>query len=184
MKTVSISGSLRENVGKKDARDLRNQGNVPCVVYGGAEQVHFFAAEKDLIQLFNKPEVCFVELNIGGKVIKAVPQDVQFHKVTDAMLHVDFFELREDRPIIMNIPVETTGNAIGVLKGGKLVKRKRRLRLRALPSNMPEVISIDITNLDVAGEIKSKDLLNDKYTILEDLTAAVVLVKATRNSQK
>lgn len=184
MKTVSISGSPRENVGKKDARDLRNQGNVPCVVYGGDEQIHFFASEKDLIELFNKPEVCFVELNIAGKVIKAVPQDAQFHKVTDTMLHVDFFELREDRPIVMAIPVQTTGSAVGVLKGGKLVKRKRRLRLRAVPANMPEVINIDITNLDVADEVKIRDLASDKYTLLEDPTAAVVLVKATRNTQK
>lgn len=183
MKTVSISGSLRENVGKKDARDLRNQGNVPCVVYGGAEQIHFYANAKDLEQLFNKPEVCFVDLKIGDKEIKAVPQEAQFHKVTDAMLHVDFLELRDDRPIVMAIPLVTSGSAVGVLKGGKLVKRMRRLRLRALPANMPETMNVDITNLDIANEVKVKDLCSDKYQILEDMTAAVVLVKATRNAQ-
>ena len=145
MKTVSISGSARQNVGKKDARDLRLQGRIPCVVYGGEEQIMFTAAEKDLIQLFNKPEVCFVDLDIDGKKIKAVPQDSQFHKVTDALLHVDFLELRDDRPIRMAVPLLTTGNAAGVLKGGKLVKRMRRLRLRALPANMPENITVDVT---------------------------------------
>ena len=115
MKTVSISGSARQNVGKKDARDLRLQGRIPCVVYGGEEQIMFTAAEKDLIQLFNKPEVCFVDLDIDGKKIKAVPQDSQFHKVTDALLHVDFLELRDDRPLRMAVPLLTTGNAAGVL---------------------------------------------------------------------
>lgn len=183
MKTVSISGSARQNVGKKDARDLRLQGRIPCVVYGGEEQIMFTAAEKDLIQLFNKPEVCFVGLDIDGKKIKAVPQDSQFHKVTDALLHVDFLELRDDRPIRMAVPLLTTGNAAGVLKGGKLVKRMRRLRLRALPANMPENITVDVTNLDIAQEVKVKDLCSDKYQIMEDMTAAVVLVKSTRNAQ-
>ncbi len=183
MKTVSISGSARQNVGKKDARDLRLQGRIPCVVYGGEEQIMFTAAEKDLIQLFNKPEVCFVDLDIDGKKIKAVPQDSQFHKVTDALLHVDFLELRDDRPIRMAVPLLTTGNAVGVLKGGKLVKRMRRLRLRALPANMPENITVDVTNLDIAQEVKVKDLCSDKYQIMEDMTAAVVLVKSTRNAQ-
>ena len=153
------------------------------MVYGGEEQIMFTAAEKDLIQLFNKPEVCFVDLDIDGKKIKAVPQDSQFHKVTDALLHVDFLELRDDRPIRMAVPLLTTGNAAGVLKGGKLVKRMRRLRLRALPANMPENITVDVTNLDIAQEVKVKDLCSDKYQIMEDMTAAVVLVKSTRNAQ-
>lgn len=178
-----MSGSLRGNVGKKDARDLRSQGKVPCVVYGGAEQIHFFADEKQLMTLFTTPEVCFVELDIDGKKVRAIPQDVQFHKVTDSLLHVDFFELKEDRPITMSVPFLTQGNAIGVLKGGKLVKRMRKLRVRALPADMPENITVDITNLDILGDVKVKDLVNDKYQILEDMTAAVVLVKATRNSQ-
>ena len=183
MKTVSISGSVRQNVGKKDARDLRLQGQIPCVVYGGQEQIMFTAAEKDLIQLFNKPEVCFVELDIEGKKILSIAQEAQFHKVTDALLHVDFLELRDDRPIRMSVPLLTSGSATGVLKGGKLVKRMRRLRLRALPANMPENITVDITNLDIAQDVKVKDLCTDKYEILEDMTAAVVLVKATRNAQ-
>ncbi len=153
------------------------------MVYGGEEQIMFTAAEKDLIQLFNKPEVCFVDLDIDGKKIKAVPQDSQFHKVTDALLHVDFLELRDDRPIRMAVPLLTTGNAAGVLKGGKLVKRMRRLRLRALPANMPENITVDVTNLDIAQDVKVKDLCSDKYQIMEDMTAAVVLVKSTRNAQ-
>ena len=183
MKTVSMSGSLRENVGKKDARDLRLQGKVPCVVYGGQKEIRFSAEAKDLIELFNKPEVCFVELTIGADKIMAIPQEVQFHKVNDTMLHVDFLELRDDRPISMAIPLLVTGNSAGALKGGKLVKRMRRLRLRALPANMPENITVDITNLDIADEIKVKDLCNDKFQIQEDMTAAVVLIKATRNAQ-
>ncbi|MCM1042520.1 MAG: 50S ribosomal protein L25 [Bacteroides sp.] len=182
MKVVSMSGSPRENVGKKDARDLRLQGNVPCVVYGGEKEIRFFAAAKDLIELFNKPEVCFVELDINGQKVKAIPQEVQFHKVTDSLMHVDFLELRDDRPISMAIPLVVTGNSVGVLKGGKLLKRMRRLRLRALPADMPENITVDITKLDIADEVKVKDLCSDKYKIMEDMTAAVVTIKATRNA--
>lgn len=177
-----MSGSLRENVGKKDARDLRLQGKVPCVVYGGEKEIRFYAADKDLIELFNKPEVCFVELDINGQKVKTVPQEVQFHKVTDTLLHVDFLELRDDRPISMAVPLVLTGNSVGVLKGGKLLKRMRRLRLRALPADMPESIVVDITKLDIADEVKVKDLCNDKFKIMEDMTAAVVSIKATRNA--
>ncbi len=177
-----MSGSLRENVGKKDARDLRLQGKVPCVVYGGEKEIRFYAEAKDLIELFNKPEVCFVELDINGQKVKTVPQEVQFHKVTDTLLHVDFLELRDDRPISMAVPLVLTGNSVGVLKGGKLLKRMRRLRLRALPADMPESIVVDITKLDIADEVKVKDLCNDKFKIMEDMTAAVVSIKATRNA--
>lgn len=182
MKVVSMSGSLRENVGRKDARDLRLQGKVPCVVYGGEKEVRFYAEAKDLIELFNKPEVCFVELDINGQKIKAIPQEVQFHKVNDTLLHVDFLELRDNRPISMAIPLVVTGNSVGVLKGGKLLKRMRRLRLRALPADMPENITVDITNLDILDEVKVKDLCSDKFKIMEDMTAAVVSIKPTRNA--
>lgn len=177
-----MSGSPRENVGKKDARDLRLQGMVPCVVYGGEKEIRFCADIKALMELFNKPEVCFVELDIAGKKVKAIPQEVQYHKVTDTLMHVDFLELRDNRPISMAVPLVVTGNSVGVLKGGKLVKRMRRLRLRALPANMPENITVDITPLDIADEVKVKDLCSDKFQILEDMTAAVVSIKATRNT--
>ena len=182
MKTVSMSGSLRENVGKKDARDLRLQGKVPCVVYGGEKEIRFCSDAKALIELFNKPEICFVELDIDGQKVKAIPQEVQFHKVTDSLMHVDFLELRADRPISMAVPLVVTGNSVGVLKGGKLLKRMRRLRLRALPADMPENIKVDITDLDIADEVKVKDLCSDKFKIMEDMTAAVVTIKATRNA--
>ena len=182
MKTVSVSGSRRGNVGKKDARDLRKQGKIPCVVYGGDEQIHFFADEKVLMPLFTTPEVCFVDLDIDGKTLKTIPQEAQFHKVKDTLLHVDFLELRDDRPITMAVPFRTEGNSVGVLKGGKLVKAKRKVRVRALPADMPEAITVDITKMDILDEVKLKDLVNEKYQFLEDMTAAVVSVKATRNA--
>lgn len=182
MKTVSISGSLRGNVGKKDAHDLRAQGLVPCVVYGGKEQIHFSAPEKVLYPLFTTPEVCFVELDIEGKKIMSIVQEAQFHKVSEHLLHVDFFELRDDRAITMMVPFGTTGNAAGVLKGGKLVKSVRKLRVRALPANMPENIVVDVTKLEILDEVKVKDLANDKYEILADQTSAVVAVKSTRQA--
>lgn len=182
MKTVSISGSPRENVGKKDANILRQKGLVPCVVYGGSEQIHFSASDRDLMALFTTPEVCFVELNLNGKKIMSIPQEAQFHKVKDTLLHVDFFELRDDRPITMMVPFYTQGNASGVLKGGKLVKSMRKLRVRALPVDMPENITVDVTKMEILDEIKVKDLANEKYKILNDQSSAVVAVKTTRNA--
>lgn len=181
MKTVSLSGSARPNVGKKDAKALRNQGLVPCVMYGGKDQIHFFAPEKSLEALFYTPEVAFVELEVNGKKVMTLPQDVQFHKVTDRILHVDFLELNENRPIMMAIPVKVTGNSVGVLKGGKLHKAVRKLRIKSLPKDMPETIEIDITPLDILDFVKVSDLPTKNYTFVENPSTKIVTIRTTRN---
>lgn len=182
MKTVSISGSTRENVGKKDARDLRAKGLIPCVVYGAGEtEQHFYAEEKLLDPLFASPEVCFVELEIAGKKILTIVQEAQFHKLSGRILHVDFFALSDNRPIQMSVPLIIEGSAPGVLKGGKLIKGMRKLRVKALPANMPEEIRVDISKMDIGDEIKVKDLVNEKYQLKEVPSATVVFVKTTRN---
>lgn len=181
MKTVSISGALREHVGKKDARILRGKGMIPCVVYGVGEPQNFYADEKVLSPLFATPEICFVELELNGKKLLTIVQEAQFHKVSGDLLHVDFFILSDHRPITMAVPLSIEGSAPGVLKGGKLYKGMRKLRVRTLPKQMPEVIRVDISKLDIADEIKVRDLASDQYELLEAPSTTVVMVKTTRN---
>ncbi len=182
MKTVSMSGSPRENVGKKDAKALRNQGLVPCVVYGASGQQHFYASEKELFKHFTTPEVFYVKLNLGGKEILTMIQDAQFHKVTDRLLHVDFFELSDSRAIIMGVPVVLEGSSPGVLKGGRLSKAFRKLNVKALPADMPEKITINISNLEILDEVLIRDIPSGKFTFLHAPSVTVVSVKTTRNA--
>lgn len=181
MKTVSVSGALREHVGKKDARILREKGMIPCVVYGVGEPRNFYADEKMVSPLFSSPEVCFVELDLGGEKLLTIVQEAQFHKVTGSLLHIDFFILSDKRPITMAVPLRIEGSAPGVLKGGKLYKGMRKLRVRTLPKQMPEEIKVDISKMDIADEVKVRDLASDQYELLEAPNTTVVMVKTTRN---
>jgi large subunit ribosomal protein L25 len=180
MKIVKLSGSPRENVGKKDARNQRKEGRVPCVIYGGKEQVHFSADEKDFIPIVFTPDVMFVEIELGNTVYRSILQDIQYHPVTDKIIHADFMELQEGRPITMSIPVYTTGTSRGVLRGGKLVQGIRRLPVKALPANMPERIMIDVTKLNIAQSFKVKDLNIPDITILTSPFNTIVTIKTTR----
>lgn len=181
MKTVSVSGALREHVGKKDARILREKGMIPCVVYGVGEPQNFYADVKVLNPLFTTPEICFVELELNGNKLLTIVQEAQFHKVSGDLLHVDFFILSDHRPITMAVPLRIEGSAPGVLKGGKLYKGMRKLRVRTLPKQMPEEIRVDISKLDILDEIKVRDLASDQYELLEAPSTTVVMVKTTRN---
>ncbi|MBL7883268.1 MAG: 50S ribosomal protein L25, partial [Bacteroidia bacterium] len=132
MKSVSISGSPRANVGKKDAKALRNSKSVPCVLYGGTEQIHFSVLAADFKNLIYTPHVHIVDLDVAGKKFKAIMQEAQFHKVNDSLLHVDFLEIVAGKPVTMNIPVKTTGVSPGVRAGGKLVKKLKTLKVKGL----------------------------------------------------
>ncbi|MFO7722553.1 MAG: 50S ribosomal protein L25/general stress protein Ctc [Bacteroidales bacterium] len=180
MKTVKLSGSLRENVGKKDAKSQRKEGRVPCVLYGGKEQVHFSTEEKQFIPIVFTPEVMFVEIDLGEKSFKAILQDIQYHPVSDKILHADFLELHDDREIKLDIPVHTTGTAKGVLRGGKLVQRLRKLPVKALPGFMPENITLDVTNLNIGHAIKVKDISIPDVTIMSNPYNTIVNVKTAR----
>lgn len=180
MKVVSMSGSLRENVGKKDARKVRDNGSVPCVLYGGKEQLHFFTDSKNFQQIVFTPEVCFVKIDINGKEYMAILQDIQYHPVTDIVYHADFMEINDDKPIVLNIPVKISGTAPGVLKGGKLVQKFRKLKIKALPKNMPEVIDVNISTLDIAGALKVADFANENYTLLDNKNNTIVTINVTR----
>lgn len=181
MKSVSISGSPRENVGKKDAKAQRNQGMIPCVIYGGKEQKTFVVEESQFRGILYTPEVKYAELNIGGQMHKAIVQDCQFHPITDNLLHVDFLEVVDNKPITIEIPFKIKGTSPGVLKGGSLHKRVRKLKVRGLLENIPEDITADISNLDIEDVIRIGDISLENLSIIDNPNKVVVSVNQTRN---
>ena len=165
MKSIAISGSARQNVGKRDSRELRYEGQVPAVLYGGKEQTHLSVSAADLKSVLYTPEVIFVELDINGKKTKAIVQDAQFHPLTDLVTHVDFLELFDDKEVSINIPVKLTGTSPGVKMGGKLVQKLRKLKVNALPKDIPQFVEVSIEPLEVGKSIRVRDLIEDNYTI-------------------
>lgn len=182
MKSVSISGSPRENVGKKDARAQRNQGMIPCVIYGGKEQKLFVVDERQFKDLLYTPEVKYAEVNINGDVRKAIVQEVQFHAITDKLLHVDFLEVVDGKPITIELPFKIKGTSPGVLKGGLLKKRVRKLKVRGLLENIPEEIIADISPLDINDMMKIGDLHIDNLEIVDNPNKVILQVVPTRGS--
>jgi len=180
MKSVSISGSPRENVGKKDAKKNRNEDKVPCVLYGGKEQVHFAADEVSFKKLIYTPDSFTVKLNVDNKEYNAILQDIQYHPLSDRILHADFLEIFDDKPVVMHIPVKVTGNSQGVLKGGRFIQKLRKLKIKALPVDLPDNVVVDITPLEINDSIKVSDIKKDKVTFLDAPTAVIVGVRVTR----
>ena len=180
MKTISISGSLRVNVGKKDAEDLRRQGKVPCVLYGGKEQVHFSAFEKDFKHLVYTPDVHLVKIDLGGKKCDAIMQEIQFHKVSDHIIHVDFLEVIPGKSVIMEIPVKTIGTAEGVREGGRLLKKLRTLKAKGPAEKFPDNITLDVTKMKIGNSIRVGDIKIDGVQFLNAPNITVVAVKVTR----
>lgn len=182
MRTVSMSGSLRGSVGKKDAKKLRKEGLVPCVIYGGKDQVHFFTQEKQFKDIIYTPKACFVELSIDGQKRNAILQEIQYHPVSDSILHVDFLEFFGDKPVTLSIPVTTKGTSPGVLKGGKLAQKVKRVKVTALPDKMPEQIVVDITPLDINDAVRAKDLKTEDYHIMLPQNNIIVTVASSRTA--
>ena len=181
MKSITIKGSERESVGKKATKALRNAGKVPCVVYGGEKPLHFSAPElsfRDLVYTAAAHTVV-VELENGSKV-DAIMQDIQFHPVTDKILHVDFYQLFADKELTMNIPVRLQGSSPGVKNGGRLLFRKRKLSIKALPDNLPDFFDVDLSELKIGDNISVESLLNDDFSILHPDSTVVVQVKTAR----
>ncbi|HNX21826.1 MAG TPA: 50S ribosomal protein L25/general stress protein Ctc [Bacteroidales bacterium] len=181
MKSVSMSGSLRENVGKKDAKAQRSQGLVPCVMYGGTEQFTFVVDEKQFKDIIFTPEVKYAELEIEGKKYTTIIQDTQWHPITDALLHVDFLEIVPGKNIVIGIPITIVGTSPGVLRGGKLIKKVRKLKVKGLLQDIPEKIEVDITPLDINDVIKVGDIKLNNLTVMDNKSQIVVMVASTRN---
>jgi len=180
MKQVSLSGAPRAHVGKKDAKNLRREGNIPCVMYGGKEQVHFLTNEKEFSKIIFSPEVTLIRINIEGKEHDAIIQEVQYHPVTDRILHVDFLEVSDTKPITISVPIKLEGTAKGVLRGGKLNKKVRKLTIRALKANLPDLIEVNVSKLDIAQSIKVQDLKQEGVEFLDPPRNVVVTVSSSR----
>ncbi len=181
MKTVSLSGSLRENVGKKDAKKLRTEGKVPCVIYGGKEQKHFFIDQKDFKKIIFTPEVFIIKIELGKESFETILQDIQYHPVTDIVLHADFLELIPGKAVTLAIPVLMEGSSPGVIKGGRLQLKIRKIRMRGLVEDMPEHVILDISDMDIGNAIKVKEVPGgEKLQLLDPANAVVVSVKAAR----
>ncbi|MBP0902658.1 50S ribosomal protein L25/general stress protein Ctc [Mariniflexile gromovii] len=181
MKSITINGSQRESVGKKATKALRNAGQVPCVLYGGDKPVHFSAEELAFSNLVYTPNAHTVVIALeNGDKFNAILQDIQFHPVTDKILHIDFYQLFEDKEIAMDIPVVFVGNSRGVKNGGVLRKNRRSLRVKALPANLPDFIEADITPLKIGSKLYITTLENDAYKFLHPDNTVVCLVRRSR----
>lgn len=180
MKSVALSGNKRAERGTSNAKSLRKEEKVPCVIYGGKENIHFTVNEIAFGKIVNTPEVFFIDLDIDGTTIKAIIKDVQYHPVTDRTIHVDFLEVSEDKAVTVKLPIKLVGNAKGVINGGKLRTVTRKLRVNGLPSALPEFIEIDITELKIGQSIKVEEIKGDGLTFLDAPNAVVVAVKRSR----
>lgn len=183
MKSITINGSKRESVGKKSTKALRNAGEVPCVLYGGDQPVHFSAAELAFSKLVYTPNAHTVVIALeNGESYDAVLQDIQFHPVTDKILHIDFYQLFPDKEVTMEIPVHVIGNSKGVMAGGTLRKNQRKLRVKAIPANLPDFIEADITPLKIGGKLYITELANEAYKFMHPDNTVVCQVRRSRAS--
>ena len=180
MKTLKLKGTVRETVGKKSTKALRKSDAVPCVLYGGGKNLHFEVTNSELRKLIYTPEIFLVALNIDGKTVNAIMQDAQFHPVKDNVLHVDFYEVSAKKPIVMAVPVQLEGLAEGVKAGGKLSLEMRRLKVKGLYGDIPEVLKIDISDLGLGKTIQVASLSFDKLELVSPKEAVVCAVKLTR----
>ncbi len=182
MKSITIKGSKRESVGKLASKSLRNADKVPCVLYGSEKPLHFSANELDFSKLVYTPNAHTVVIDLDeGKKINAILQDIQFHPVSDKILHVDFYQVFDDKPVTMEIPVIFEGSAPGVLiSGGVLSINKRKLKIRAVPSSLPDFITADISGLELGNKLLIEELKSDNYTILHPDNTVICKVRTSR----
>ena len=184
MKSITINGSKRESVGKVATKALRNAGRVPCVLYGGGEPLHFSAPELDFSKLVYTPNAHTVEIILEDvSKIAAIMQDIQFHPLTDKILHVDFYQIFDNKEVSMNIPVKVEGAAPGVLNsGGVLSRNKRKLKVKALPAKLPDFIVADISKLELGNKLYTAELQSEDYSILHPDNTVVCQVRTSRAS--
>ncbi len=180
MKSVSISGSPRANVGKTDATALRNAKRVPCVLYGGKEQIHFSVLSADFKNLIYTPNVHTVDLDIAGNKYHAIVQETQFHPLKDHLMHVDFLEIVAGKPVVMELPVRTSGTSPGVRNGGRLSKKLKTLRAKGLVEKMPDTVTIAIDKMEIGNSVRVGDIHIDGITFLNAPNVTVVSVEVTR----
>lgn len=183
MKSITINGSQRESVGKVSTKALRNAGKVPCVVYGGDKPITFSAVEMEFKNLVYTPDAHTVVIAMeGGAKVNAILQDIQFHPVTDRILHVDFYQIFDDKEVTLEVPVHTAGNSRGVRNGGVLRVVNRKLRIKALPENLPDFIEADISEMKIGDKMYIAALKNDDYKIMHPDNTVVCQVRTSRTA--
>jgi large subunit ribosomal protein L25 len=184
MKTIEIKGTFRTELGKKSSKEIRKAGNVPCVIYGKEKNIHFYAPELSFKNLVYTPDAHLVKLSIEDKEYKAVLKDMQFHPVKDNILHADFIEIHDNKPVVINIPIKVSGDSVGVIAGGKLSIKRRTLKVKGLAIDLPEALPIDITNLKIHEGIKVGELSFDKVELLDPKKSMVLTIATSRVAQK
>lgn len=182
MKSITIKGSQRESVGKASTKALRNAGKVPCVLYGGDKPLHFSADEVSFKNLVYTANVYTATIEVEGTKYHAILQDIQFHPVSDKILHVDFYQLFDDKLVTMEIPVHLVGSSPGVINGGSLSFAKRKLSVRALPADLPDFINADISKLKIGMKVVVNDVADEKFSILHPENTVVVQVRTARSA--
>lgn len=180
MKTITIKGHPRTEVGKKATRQLRAQDNVPGVIYGGAQEIHFYAPLADFKPIIYTGEFRLTEVSIEGKSYVCIVKDIQFDKVTDKLFHVDFLELVEDKKVIATLPIKFVGTPAGVKMGGKLITKMKQLKVKTYPKNLKEYIEVDISNLELNGNIRVEDVKETNMEILNSPRIPIASVVMTR----
>ena len=183
MEVFELKGELRQELGKKANKTLRRSACVPCVIYGGGENINFYVTEKSLQRLLYTPKVYIVNITLGDKSVRTVMREIQFHPVSDKVLHIDFYQIAEDKPVVMEVPVKLSGFAAGVQVGGKLIQVMRKLKVSALPANLPDMLDIDVTSLELGKSIKVKDLHFDNFEVVNAKEVVVANVKVTRDAR-
>ena len=181
MKSISLSGSLRKGVGKKDAKAVRKQGMVPCVMYGGEKECHFLLKEKDIAKVIFTPETYLVNLTVEGERHTAIIQELQYHPVSDKVLHADFYEVSENKPFSVLIPLKYVGTSKGVLRGGKLQKKMRKISVSGLMKDIPDHIDVNISNVDVTTPFRVADLNIPNIKYKDADRTVIACIQATRN---
>lgn len=184
MKSISIKGQERESVGKVSTKAARNAGLVPCVIYGGGQPVHFTAEEKAFKNLVYTPNVHTVAVELNGKTVEVILQDIQFDPVSDKILHIDFFQLQADKEITMEVPVKVVGNSKGVMAGGVLRLNQRKLKVRALPANLPDFVEANISELEMGNKLYVTQLPAENFKLLHPENTVVAQVRISRAAMK
>ena len=182
MKSITIKGSKRESVGKVATKALRNAGMVPCVIYGGEKPVHFSAEEKAFKKLVYTPDVFTASLDVDGQKTTAILQDIQFHPVTDRILHIDFYQIFDDKEVMMEIPVRVSGSSRGVKNGGVLRIVTRKLRVKAIPKNLPDFINADITEMKIGAKMYITAVKEDTFSILHTDNTVICQIRTSRTA--
>jgi len=180
MKHFEINASLRTEVGKKATKKVRSEKLIPCVIYGGESTVHFLVSQSDVRKFVYTPEVMFADIKLEGKTYTAVVKDIQFHKISDIINHIDFYEVNPEKPLKMKIPIKIVGNSPGVKAGGKVKQVVKRVYIKGLMNDIPDFYEVSISTLEIGESVKIKDLTSDKLEFIDPKTNIVVSVISTR----